>query len=71
MEPITFFIVETVTLRRLYVLFFIELGSRRVNMSVDRDLLMLWPSAGRSDQVTFRSPFMPPAACPATVQRYS
>jgi putative transposase len=33
MLAVDFFTVETVSLRRLYVLFFIELGSRRVHLS--------------------------------------
>jgi hypothetical protein len=33
MVAVDFFTVETITLRRLYVLFFIELGSRRVQLA--------------------------------------
>jgi hypothetical protein len=33
MLAVDFFTVETVSLRRLYVLFFIELGSRRVHLA--------------------------------------
>ena len=33
MLAVDFFTVETVTLQRLYVLFFIELGSRRVHLA--------------------------------------
>jgi putative transposase len=33
MVAVDFFTVETVSLRRLYVLFFIELGSRRVHLA--------------------------------------
>jgi putative transposase len=33
MLAVDFFMVETVSLRRLYVLFFIELGSRRVHLA--------------------------------------
>ncbi|MGH3025490.1 MAG: hypothetical protein ACRDLR_03495 [Gaiellaceae bacterium] len=33
MLAVDFFTVETISLQRLYVLFFIELGSRRVNLA--------------------------------------
>ena len=33
MLAVDFFIVETISLQRLYVLFFIELGSRRVHLA--------------------------------------
>jgi putative transposase len=33
MLAVDFFTVETVSLQRLYVLFFIELGSRRVHLA--------------------------------------
>src|SRR4029453_17821719 len=62
MLAVDFFTVETVSLRRLYVLFFIELGSRRVHLAgctanpsgawvTQQARQLAWGLAGRSTPV--------------------
>ncbi len=64
MLAVDFFTVETVSLRRLYVLFFIELGSRRVHLAgctanpsgawvTQQARQLAWGLAGRSTSVRF------------------
>jgi hypothetical protein len=64
MLAVDFFTVETVSLRRLYVLFFIELGSRRVHLAgctanpsgawvTQHARQIAWGLAGRSTSVRF------------------